>query len=68
VPKITTNLGFVSQFVEIPEDVVFTVEYSIRVAQRVVYELFGIDLVVPPVTRHDRSFKVQIDSLMKAFA
>ena len=28
VPKNSKNLAFVSQFVEIPEDVVFTVEYS----------------------------------------
>lgn len=68
VPKNATNLAFVSQFVEIPADVVFTVEYSIRVAQIAVYELFGIDLEVPPIHRHDRSFKVQLDALMKAFA
>jgi oleate hydratase len=33
VPSCARNLAFVSQFVEIPEDVVFTVEYSVRVAQ-----------------------------------
>ena len=43
VPKNSKNFAFVSQFVEIPEDVVFTVEYSIRVVQMAVYELLGID-------------------------
>ena len=36
VPK-SVNLAFVSQFVEIPDDVVFTVEYSVRAAQMAVY-------------------------------
>lgn len=36
VPANSHNLAFVSQFVEIPEDVVFTVEYSIRAAQTAV--------------------------------
>ena len=42
VPKNSKNLAFVSQFVEIPEDVVFTVEYSVRAAQMAVYQLLGV--------------------------
>ena len=41
------NLAFISQFVEIPDDVVFTVEYSVRAAQMAVYELLGIDTQGP---------------------
>jgi oleate hydratase len=67
-PKSVTNLSFISQFVEIPDDVVFTVEYSVRAAQIAVYERTGLDLPIPPITRHDQSFKVMIDSLAKAFA
>ena len=37
VPKNSKNIAFVSQFVEVPNDVVFTVEYSVRVAQTAVY-------------------------------
>lgn len=33
LPPNCSNLAFVRQFVEIPDDVVFTVEYSIRAAQ-----------------------------------
>jgi oleate hydratase len=67
VPHGSKNLAFVSQFVEIPEDVVFTVEYSIRAAQMAVYELMGIDRQVPPVTPHDRSIQARFEALLKAF-
>jgi len=49
VPAGTTNLAFIGQFCELPEDVVFTVEYSIRSAQTAVYEMLGIDRKPPPV-------------------
>jgi oleate hydratase len=68
VPKNSKNLAFVSQFVEIPDDVVFTVEYSIRAAQMAVYKLLKIERPVPPVTRHDKSIRVLIGTLEKAFA
>jgi oleate hydratase len=67
VPPGTRNLAFVSQFVEIADDVVFTVEYSIRAAQMAVYELLHIDRKIPPVTPHAKSLQVQFDALMKAF-
>jgi oleate hydratase len=67
VPHGATNLAFVSQFVEIPGDVVFTVEYSVRAAQTAVYELFGVDRKIPVVTPHDKSLRVRLDALLKAF-
>jgi oleate hydratase len=67
VPRTSKNLAFVSQFVEIADDVVFTVEYSVRAAQMAVYELLGIDRKVPPVTPHAKSLQVQFDALVKAF-
>ena len=67
VPEGSRNLAFVSQFVEIADDVVFTVEYSVRAAQMAVYKLFHIDRTVPPVTPHAKSLQVQFDALMKAF-
>ncbi len=68
VPSNSKNLAFVSQFVEIPEDVVFTVEYSVRAAQMAVYQLLEIEREVPPVTQHDKSLKVQFEAVLKAFA
>jgi oleate hydratase len=67
VPSGSRNLAFVSQFVEIPDDVVFTVEYSVRAAQMAVYQLLGIDREIPPVTPHDKSLRTEFDALIKAF-
>ena len=67
VPHGSKNFAFVSQFVEIPDDVVFTVEYSVRAAQMAVYELLGIDRKIPAVTPHDTSIRVQFEALIKAF-
>jgi oleate hydratase len=67
VPRESRNLAFVSQFVEVPDDVVFTVEYSVRAAQMAVYELFGVERKVPPINRFDKSVKTQLEVLAKAF-
>ena len=49
VPARTRNLAFVGQFCELPDDVVFTVEYSIRSAQVAVYALLGLKREPPAV-------------------
>jgi oleate hydratase len=67
VPDKSRNLAFVSQFVEIADDVVFTVEYSVRAAQIAVYALLQVVRTIPPVTPHDRSIRVKLDALIKAF-
>jgi oleate hydratase len=67
VPLGTKNFAFISQFVEIADDVVFTVEYSVRVAQMAVYELLGITREIPVITPHDKSLQTQFEALIKAF-
>ena len=67
VPDNSKNFAFVSQFVEIPEDVVFTVEYSVRAAQTAVYKLLRMKREVPPILHHDKSIKVKFDALIKSF-
>ncbi len=67
VPPGSKNFAFISQFVEIKDDVVFTVEYSVRAAQMAVYQLLGIDRKIPPITPHDKSLKTQFEALIKAF-
>ena len=64
VPKGWTNLAFIGQFCELPDDVVFTVEYSVRSAQTAVYSLLGLDRRPPAV------YKGQYDprNLYKVFA
>ena len=67
VPRHSRNFAFISQFVEIADDVVFTVEYSVRAAQMAVYQLLDIDRKVPAVTPHDKSLRTQFEALIKAF-
>ncbi len=67
VPQGSANLALISQFVEIADDVVFTVEYSVRAAQIAVYELFGIKRQIPRVTPHDKSLRTQFEAFLKAF-
>ncbi|MBF0233470.1 MAG: oleate hydratase, partial [Desulfamplus sp.] len=40
VPKNSTNLAFIGQFCEQPDDVVFTVEYSVRSARAAIAHFF----------------------------
>ncbi len=51
IPDGAENFGFLGQYVEIKDDVVFTVEYSVRSAMMAVYSLLGINKKVPPVYR-----------------
>ena len=67
VPANSRNFAFVSQFVEIADDVVFTVEYSVRAAQMAVYQLLGIARAIPVITPHDKTLQVQFKALVKAF-
>ncbi|MBB6143813.1 oleate hydratase [Silvibacterium bohemicum] len=54
-PEGWKNLAFTGQFCELPDDVVFTVEYSIRSAQTAVYALLDLKRKPPPVYKghHD---------------
>ena len=50
IPAGSTNFAMVSQFVEIPEDMVFTEEYSVRAARIAVYGLLDVKKKICPVT------------------
>ena len=59
VPNGSTNFAMISQFVEIPEDMVFTEEYSVRAARIAVYTLFDVkDKKVIPVTPYKKKARV----------
>lgn len=49
VPQGCTNLGLVGQFVETSNDVVFTMESSVRTARIAVYELLNLNKQVPDI-------------------
>ncbi|HZR34653.1 MAG TPA: oleate hydratase [Nevskia sp.] len=49
IPPGAENFAFLGQYVEIPQDVVFTVEYSVRTAMHAVYGLLGIEKEIPAI-------------------
>ncbi|MGZ5238809.1 MAG: oleate hydratase [Caldimonas sp.] len=51
VPEGTVNLAFVGQYCEIPDNVVYTVEYSIHSAMVAVASLLGLTQAIPPTYR-----------------
>jgi len=68
VPRDAQNFAFLGQFVEIPEGVVFTVEYSVRSAMMAVYHHFGVDREVPPVYHGLADPRVAWSALRTAFS
>ena len=49
IPQGAQNFALLGQYVEIAEDVVFTVEYSVRSAMHGVYGLLGLKNEIPPI-------------------
>ena len=49
VPDRARNFAFLGQFTELPEDIVFTVEYSIHGAMHAIYTLLDVDRKIPPI-------------------
>ena len=62
IPERSKNLAFVGQFCELPDDVVFTVEYSVRSAQTAVYGLLGLKRTPPPVYKGTHDVKVLLEA------
>jgi oleate hydratase len=58
VPRGSTNLALTGQFVEVPRDVVYTMEYSVRSAQMAVYQLLNLDKQPTPLVRVDHDLSV----------
>lgn len=67
IPQGSINFAMVSQFVEIPEDMVFTEEYSVRAARLAVYGLMGIERDVCPVTPYAKDPKVLLKAVQTAY-
>jgi oleate hydratase len=49
VPEGATNLGLIGQYVEVPQDIAFTFEYSTRTAWEAIYRLLKRGPPPPPV-------------------
>jgi len=64
VPEGSRNLAFIGQFCELPEDVVFTVEYSIRSAQTTVYSLLRLNREPPAVYKGSHDPRVLLNAFL----
>ncbi|APQ77688.1 oleate hydratase [Clostridium botulinum] len=62
IPAGSKNFGFLGQYTEIPEDCVFTVEYSVRSAMMAVYGLLGLEKQVDPVYPSQYDIRVLINA------
>ena len=65
IPDGSHNLAFLGQYCELPDDVVFTVEYSIRSAQTAVYALLNLDLKPPAVYKGKFDVRVLAQAFMR---
>jgi oleate hydratase len=63
VPRGSTNLGLVGQYVELPRDVAFTIEYSARAAWDAVHRLTGRGPAPPPVYQAQYDLKALFAAL-----
>lgn len=67
VPKNSLNFAFLWQYTEIKDDIVFTLEYSVRSAQTAVYKLLNLDKKVNPVYKWYRNPKVILKAIKTIF-
>jgi len=63
IPQGCVNLAFIGQFVELPGDVVFTVETSVRTAMMAVWGLTGLDKPLIPMHEPVYDLRVLVSSL-----
>jgi oleate hydratase len=58
IPKGSINLALTGQFVEVPDDCVFTMEYSVRSAQMAVFKLLNLAKKPNPFPRVSHDIRV----------
>ena len=62
IPQGSKNFAFIGQYTEVPDDVVFTVEYSVRSAQIAVFGLCDVDREVSPFYKGQYNPEILIDA------
>ncbi|KAF5275727.1 hypothetical protein FQR65_LT16559 [Abscondita terminalis] len=67
IPQGSKNFAFLGQFVEIEDDVVFTVEYSVRGAMLAIYAFFGVEREIPDIYNGLLDPKVGLKALETVF-
>jgi oleate hydratase len=68
IPAGITNLAVVGQYCEIPDDVVFTVEYSVHSARLAVASLLGLEDTLPPTYRGLEHPNALVEALRRVLA
>ncbi|MFE4958739.1 oleate hydratase [Streptomyces sp. NPDC056653] len=63
IPDGCVNLAFLGQYVELPEDVVFTVETSVRTAMMAVWGLTGLEKPMVPMPQPYYDVRVLADNV-----
>lgn len=58
IPEGATNFALMGQFCEVPDDVVFTVEYSVKSAKMAVNRLLGLGTDVPGVYKGHHDMRI----------
>ena len=66
IPDGCVNLAFIGQYVELPGDVVFTVETSVRTAMMAVWGLTGLDKPMVPIYEPQYDLRVVTANLKAA--
>ncbi len=68
IPAGSTNFAMISQYVEIPDDMVFTEEFSVRAARIAAYGLTGTDIKIKPVTPFRKKLSVIFKAVKKSLS
>ena len=63
IPDGCVNLAFLGQYVELPEDVMFTVETSVRTAMMAVWGLTGLEKPMVPMPQPYYDVRVLADNV-----
>jgi len=64
IPEGSTNLALLGQFCEIADDVVFTMDYSVRGAQTAVYKFLNLNKKVTPIYKGQHDARVLFNSAL----
>lgn len=65
IPEGSTNLALMGQFVEIPDDTVFTMDYSVRAAQMAVYKFLNLNKELTPIYKGQYDVRVLINGAIE---
>lgn len=66
VPDISDNFAFIGQFCDIPDDIVFTLDYSVRSAQIAVNSLLKLDRKETPIHKGHKDLIVVLKTILTA--